>query len=449
MVSILNAHPKITGAIVFLIVFSTGEYMARLEAEVEREALRGQALAKASTVRANVEASLNSTIYLGTGLSGYLALEPRLDDETVERLLASVYQHGRNIRNIGLAPDNRIAYIYPRIGNEAAIGMEYNKIPSQWPAVQRAMEERTTVVVGPIELAQGGYGIVTRTPVYLADGRYWGVVSVVVDAERLLESVERSFDVQGIVWALRAKLESTDDLFVYGDSALFASDGVVQQIALPGGTWDLAILPSRPGPRSVLSFRLLNGPVALIITLLVFMVLRERVKVHHMAVHDTLTGLPNRRLLFERLEQRIALATRYESRFCVVYVDLNRFKPINDTYGHRCGDRVLSEIAERMEAVVRASDTVARVGGDEFVILLPDTPDRAGALAVMANVRRAIETPIETDKGILSVSASMGVVCYPEDGMDPEALLGSADSAMYVEKEHTYGRGDGDPASEE
>jgi diguanylate cyclase (GGDEF)-like protein len=167
---------------------------------------------------------------------------------------------------------------------------------------------------------------------------------------------------------------------------------------------------------------------------LVYLVLWEHLTIRLMAVHDTLTGLPNRRLLYERLEQRTALANRYKTSFCLVYIDLDRFKPINDTYGHRCGDQVLCEVADRMRNVVRESDTVARVGGDEFVVLLPDTNDQEGAVAVSKNLITAIVKPIDTSKGSLTVSASARIGLFPENGSNPEELLAFADKAMYARK---------------
>lgn len=433
--------PETIGVLVCLGVFLVGEYVVRLESQRESEALRGEAIARASTVRARVEAELNSTIYLGIGLSGYLSLGPDLEETAVMRMLAAIYERGHDIRNIGLAPNNRISYIYPLAGNEAALGLKYESVPEQWPGVKRAMEEKSTVVVGPVALVQGGYGIITRTPVFLTDGSYWGIVSMVVDITALLERVSATYHAPGSRWALRAN-SSDASPYVYGDPALFDGGSVRLPVTLPGGVWEIAVASGHGAGQGVLGSRvpvrrLLNVPVALLVGLLFYLVLRERTVIHHMAVHDTLTGLPNRRLLFERLEQRIALAVRYDNAFCIIYVDLDRFKPVNDEYGHRCGDLVLCEVADRMRNVIRGSDTVARVGGDEFVILLPDTSEVSGAEHVRRNLIEAIEKPIRTDRGELSVSASMGIGRYPDHGKTPEELIGNTDSAMYAEKDRT------------
>ncbi len=448
MIERIYRHPRVVCALVFVMIHLLCEYVLRLEVERERESTRSEVMARASTVRARIEGELNSTVYLGIGLTGYLSLEPDLDDATVARLLSTVYQQGHNIRNIGLAPNNKIAYVYPLEGNVAAIGLEFKDFPDQQRGVQRAIEVRSPVVMGPVKLVQGGYGIITYTPVFLYDGRYWGIISMVVDVPSLLDTVENSQASHGMDWAIRTDSDVLGDApYVYGDAQLFERDAIRQSIELPGGLWEIAILPEggldKTISRMLYTRRVLNFFAAGVMALLVYLVLRERVKVHHMAVHDTLTGLPNRRLLFERLEQRIAMAERYDTQFCIVYVDLDRFKPINDTYGHRCGDLVLCEVAERMRGAVRGSDTVARVGGDEFVILLPDTTEREGALAVGKNLLRAIEQPIKTDRGVVSVGASLGIGLYPENGTDPEELLAYADNAMYREKAQNTANADG------
>ena len=432
-------HPKLVCAVVFIAVMASREYVVQLELEREREAVWNRALAEASILRASIEGDLNSTIYLGIGLSGYLSLGPDLTDASVTHMLETICSQGKHVRNIGLAPDNTIRFVYPREGNEAAIGLRYEDLADQWPGVLEAIEKKTTVVAGPISLVQGGYGIVTRTPVFLQDGAYWGIVSMVVDVDGLLEEMVASHTSLEIEWALRAATAGAESRpYIFGDVDLFEGDPIEQSIELPGGTWDIGIVPTGPWSERLLRMQLLRRLFSLLITtvivLLVYMVLHERAQIHHLAVHDPMTGLPNRHLLFERLEQRIALAARYSSTFCLVFVDLDRFKPINDQYGHRAGDTVLTETGLRMVAAVRASDTVARVGGDEFVVLLPDTADMSGAKAVGRNLLKAIDQPIKTEKGFLSVSASIGFSVYPEHGTTAEELLAHADEAMYTEK---------------
>ncbi|MCK6396268.1 MAG: ABC transporter substrate-binding protein [Zoogloea sp.] len=157
-------------------------------------------------------------------------------------------------------------------------------------------------------------------------------------------------------------------------------------------------------------------------------------RITHMAEHDLLTDLPNRALVTDRLSLALATARRNRHRVALLYIDLDRFKPINDTYGHAVGDLLLQEAAARMRACVRESDTVGRFGGDEFVVLLPVVEGAVDALRVAEKIRAALGEPFLLAGLCLEVSSSIGVALYPEDGRDQEALLLSADRIMYEAK---------------
>jgi diguanylate cyclase (GGDEF)-like protein len=156
------------------------------------------------------------------------------------------------------------------------------------------------------------------------------------------------------------------------------------------------------------------------------------------AQHDGLTGLPNRALLYERLEAEIARATREGGMLGVLYIDLDGFKEINDTYGHDAGDAVLKEAARRMTHGVRRADTVARIGGDEFVVLLPLLSRSDDARQIADKIAAALREPVYALHQRLSISASLGVGIWPPDGDTPDALLRFADSQMYGEKRRRW-----------
>lgn len=156
--------------------------------------------------------------------------------------------------------------------------------------------------------------------------------------------------------------------------------------------------------------------------------------VRHLAQHDKLTGLANRALFMDRLEQQVARARRDSTHLALVFLDLNEFKPVNDTYGHAVGDLLLQEAAQRMQRCVRESDTVARIGGDEFVVLLPSAATVADAVVVADKIRHAVGQPYVLAGHRLAVSASLGMALYPQHGDSAELLLKRADAAMYQAK---------------
>ena len=157
--------------------------------------------------------------------------------------------------------------------------------------------------------------------------------------------------------------------------------------------------------------------------------------VKYMAMHDALTRLPNRAMFNERLAAAISLAQRHSRGLAVMFVDLDRFKLINDTLGHEAGDEVLLEAASRLTANLRGGDTVARLGGDEFIVLLEDVPDPVYVGSVSRKLINALAAPFKIDGREYRLTASIGVSVYPADGGDAETLLKHADAAMYRAKE--------------
>jgi diguanylate cyclase (GGDEF)-like protein len=157
-------------------------------------------------------------------------------------------------------------------------------------------------------------------------------------------------------------------------------------------------------------------------------------RVHHMAYHDSLTGLPNRALLSDRLDRAMLTAQRSERKLAVMFIDLDRFKTINDSLGHLTGDHLLKEVAGRLCRAVRASDTVARLGGDEFVVLVPGIHDGAECSHVADKMIEALAAPFPFEGRMLHITPSIGICVYPDDGADVQTLMRHADAAMYHAK---------------
>ena len=159
-------------------------------------------------------------------------------------------------------------------------------------------------------------------------------------------------------------------------------------------------------------------------------------RIHFLANHDALTGLPNRSLLDDRLSQTILFAQRYDREVVVAFIDLDNFKLVNDSLGHNTGDEVLRRIASRIRVCLRATDTLMRLGGDEFVIVLADQPKGTGSISyLLQKLRTAIADPLLIDGHTLRVTGSIGVANYPHDGTDARTLLANADAAMYRAKQ--------------
>jgi len=165
---------------------------------------------------------------------------------------------------------------------------------------------------------------------------------------------------------------------------------------------------------------------------------RAERELEHRASHDPLTGLPNRRRLQWQLQRELEHAARTGGGLALLYLDLDGFKAANDSSGHLVGDRILCEVAHRLQQGLRHGDLVARVGGDEFVALLPGCSDPAAARTVAEALRTRVHAPYALPDGSIQLDASVGIACFPADGDDPDTLLAHADHAMYAAKrQHT------------
>lgn len=157
-------------------------------------------------------------------------------------------------------------------------------------------------------------------------------------------------------------------------------------------------------------------------------------RMHHLAHFDPLTDLPNRALIHDRLQQAVAKARRDKSQLALMFLDLDKFKPVNDNLGHDVGDLLLKQVAGRLLDSVRASDTVARIGGDEFVVLLPVILQQQDAVVVAEKILQALRHPFEVAGHRLTISVSIGIAAYPDHGDNEKLLLINADIAMYHAK---------------
>ncbi|OGQ99711.1 MAG: hypothetical protein A2505_03750 [Deltaproteobacteria bacterium RIFOXYD12_FULL_55_16] len=190
---------------------------------------------------------------------------------------------------------------------------------------------------------------------------------------------------------------------------------------------DLAIVAVRDEEGAVTSYLGIFSDIS--------QVKEQEAQLQHLAHYDSLTGLPNRALLADRLKVALAQAGRSGERLAVCYLDLDGFKPVNDTWGHATGDRLLEEVAGRLREAVRGGDSVARLGGDEFALLLAKLTDMEECELVLSRLLQSVARPIFLDGATLAVTASIGITFFPDDGADADTLLRHADQAMYLAKE--------------
>lgn len=301
-------------------------------------------------------------------------------------------------------------------------------VPPTEPALVQASESVQTsgraVMAGPFA-TDDGQMLVFVMP---ADA---GTVHVTLKLASLLRTMGLSDELSSR-FALRSGTSSADAM-LFGQPSVFADAPVRLFVTLPGGNWELAAVPDTEDPEHW-QLRIIGAALALVITLLAYVLLVAREREKQLALHDPLTGLPNRLFFDLRLDQAISRAERHGRSFTLLLLDLDDFKPVNDVYGHKAGDRVLIETGRRIRKHLRRVDTVARIGGDEFMVILDDTSGPAEAEVVARKLIAALGEPINVGADFVCVGVSIGGSFYPESGTTAEQLIRRADQAMYCAK---------------
>jgi len=443
----------ITGLFCLLLGGLVTSYVGNLVRDGVVSKHKSATVANLSARRAQLEGTFISTDAIAKNIISHVRLNPDFTAEEYRRFASELTRHHLAVRIMALAPDNVIRFTYPLKGNEKSIGLDYTKNKQQWPAIKRAIDTRSVVMSGPIDLVQGGRGLIARIPIFLPsspgakdeEGAFWGVGAIVVDETRMLAQAGLAEQADGYHFALKGAPEpGAEPKPIFGDQKIFGMDAVVLQVTFPGAeTWQLAAYPENGWKRNSVEVLIAYGlgvALTLVIGLLAFLLVLEHFKIRQIALHDPLTGLPNRRLLEDRMEQLAAQTDRSGTGFQIFFVDLNKFKPVNDKFGHATGDQLLKEIGRRLSEETRKSDTVARIGGDEFVVLTPGAMRREATQDFMNRLADRVREPFRVGDTNVGVEASVGQAVYPQDASTIPDLLKVADTRMYADKSTSFPR---------
>ncbi len=438
------AFPALCSLCLAIAGMASVTYIAGVEKSRVHVEQLNQVVREAAIIRSNLERELNFTRQITTAVLDDLAASEKVGGEKVSLLLPILYRSGRNVRSIMVAPENRIGLIYPPGGKERLIGLTLQGIPEYSHCIQPATDTRQSVHDGSYRLVREGAGIIDCIPVVFPTGQYWGMLSIALDEASLFGNAGLVAVSNGVRMAVLSKNGlGLQGGMIFGDAAVFEQQPYMLSIDVPGDEWVLGAVPERGWrqvPGSIEFYRYAGYFIAGLLALLLFRFLRSHSQMQHLAMHDNLTGLPNRRLFHDRVERSIASAQRHRDKFALLYIDLNKFKPINDRYGHKVGDKVLLEVARRLLGEVRQNDTVARIGGDEFTVILMDIHDAQFAVQVANKVLDALRADCIIDGQQIDVDASIGVSVFPEDGHDMDTLVRVADKAMYSVKDGRLGQ---------
>jgi diguanylate cyclase (GGDEF)-like protein len=567
---------------------------------VSEQALRAQVLAKINLVRAKLEGNIHGNAQLVRGLVAMVAAEPDIDQRRFGELAKRLFDGTNQLRNVVAAPDLVVTMVHPADGNERVVGLDYRTNPAQREAALRARDSRQMVLTGPVDLVQGGQGLIGRFPVFVGDDggrRFWGLVSAVIDIDKLYRDSGLLED-HGVEIALLRR-EAPGSAPFFGRQGITEEDPVVMDVSMPFGTWQIAAVPrggwdGEPGNAWLLRALILAAGILVVIPIAFagrfyaqrqrnYLALQDsetrlrrlsnrlelalgashigvweldlatneliwddrlsdiyglggsggprnyrdwlavlhpddiaradadfhrqvaedrphssryriirpdgtvrhirthativhhprdtprmigaewdvtddvtlnkdlekakvlaekrsaqleaaRARIEHIAQHDALTGLPNRRYLDQELERLAAACAHDGRRIALLHIDLDRFKQINDTLGHVAGDAMLVHASQVLKQNVRSDDFVARIGGDEFVVVCVGRPGSDNIEEVARRIVREMRRPVAYQGHQCRFGVSIGIAVEEGAEIDPGRLLVNADIALYRAK---------------
>lgn len=396
-------------------------------------------------LRAALEGQVNASLATARALQAEIKLSPNISAERYRLLMQELIDENLPVRHVALAPNLVIEFVYPLEPNQKALGFDYRTSPAQFKSVQQAITQKSIVIDGPVKLVQGGWALIARAPVFI-ESNLWGVIAVVIDIEELL--ISSGFgSVDGYLFALLKTDSNGSTLFDFGNPQVWSKDYVSIGIEMSTGEWILALAPESDGwsERGKIYWVIVVAGLVLSFLMTAFMynlVLTQSrlrsalITIDRQAHFDSTTDLPNRRAFIDYLNQLTQKGR--EQHFAILFIDLDHFKEVNDSLGHDAGDDLLVAVAERLRNQLRGSDFIARIGGDEFVVVINRFTSHQVINDLAAQINRQLSEPFSLRQNQIQTTCSIGIALYPDDGLRGPELLKNADLAMYAAK--TAGR---------
>lgn len=385
---------------------------------------------------------VSALLYKTQALSG-LVIQNNGEVKDFNRVAATITDSPA-IRNVIIAPQGIVTQVYPLEGNEALIGFDYFSDMAGNREAIAARDSGELVLGGPFDLIQGGQALVGRLPVYLDSGEnekaFWGLVSVTLNYPEALDSAELDqLQEQGFayeIWRIDPDTGERQSIAASTYDYNKHSRYVERPFTILNAQWSFRLSPIKEWYQYTDTWLYLFSGliISYLVTLLYvhnFQLRQIQKDMESLTNSDFLTGAANRRGIFAVLED---LMSQNGRGFLLSYIDINKFKQINDTYGHNMGDKVLREFAYILKRNIEESSLLARIGGDEFILVFMDTDDLEMAESFFANIHKELKhSPVCRDLSG-GLTFSVGYSCFPADGTTVDKLIEVADHHMYGNK---------------
>jgi len=433
--------PWLVGLAVTSSAFLTSGWLVKLDHDIHDQQDKAQVEARINYLTSRIQLALDDNLIIIEALEALLLLQNDIDENDFQILTTRFLSTRTTIRQAQLAPNAIVQHIYPNINGNKVIGLNLRKIPEQREVVERSIVRKEMIMAGPLDLIQGGRGVIARQPLYNREGtetKFWGFITLIIDLDKIFEETGLRMNDELATYAIRGSdAKGKQGKVFFGSASVFEDEYLSSFIEVPGGFWQLSARVDDDDHVHGISMSYLTGWAAigsLILGLLSGFTCSLLNKTYQRSISDPLTSLYNRQHFREKAEIEIQRAERYKLPLSIIMIDLDFFKQINDNYGHQSGDYVLKKSARVIESMLRVGDVAARYGGEEFIILLPHS-DEVNTQACAERIRKALNTKVKLRGAYHALSASLGCATLDSNYTNYDQLVTGADEALFLAKD--------------
>lgn len=433
-----NKRSLIKSLVVGLLIFAAMEVLAAIAINNMSNQRRNDLIGDYIAIQEGFGDLITDYTSLLKGVGAYIQMNDAMDDAAINRLLELLIGDRQDeFISAGILKDTTITWVYPYQGNETALGIDLSKVEGQAQDIAYVKENLTQLVIGPVDLVQGGSGFIIRIPIIKNDA-YWGMTSFVLKTQVVMDYFDKRQETHSVKLLVRYK--DQEKKIIYGDAEILDDQPLVYESKSAIQKWQIYLVPAEGWLSKVKYFigaSLVSAAISLYIAWRLFKVASrlDNLEEHKQemiakSTRDAFTGIFNRGYFDIKAHEEINHADRFQTPLTMIYFDIDRFKSINDTYGHAKGDQVLLEVTSAVTQLIRTNDFFARWGGDEFVVLLPST-GLEGGLEVAQKIKTSLNglsfhEPIHLSASI-GLASRVGHEFY-------ESWFSRVDKALYAAK---------------